>query len=121
MTREQLDGYRKDLLTLAAALDRGLAHDRRTLGREEEPGLPGGPMPATDDEVDDGTQEVELGLITSETQLLAEVLAALDRIDDGTFGTCRDCGRPIAQARLDTLPYARQCIRCARAAKPAAG
>lgn len=117
MNREQVNGYRKALLALAASLDRGLAHDRSALRREAEPG---GPMPATD-EADDGTQEVELGLITSETQLLAEVMAALDRIDDGTFATCLDCGRRISQARLDALPYARQCIRCARAAKPVAG
>jgi RNA polymerase-binding transcription factor DksA len=57
--------------------------------------------------------------MTAEARLLAEVIAALDRIDAGTFGTCLDCGRPISRARLDALPYARQCIRCARAATPA--
>ena len=119
MTREQLKAYRKELLALAADLDRGLAHDRRELRREEEPDFAGTPMPSTEDVVDSGAQEVELGLIANEQHLLTEVTAALDRIDDGTFGTCTDCGRPIARARLDALPYARQCIRCARTAQPA--
>jgi RNA polymerase-binding protein DksA len=121
MTREQLNGYRKELQSLAASVDRNLARDHRELGREEEPDVAGGAMRSTENEENDGATEVEVGLITCETRLLAEVTAALDRIDDGTFGTCLDCGRPIAPARLDALPYARQCIRCARAAKPAAG
>ena len=120
MTRDQLNAYRKALLALAGELDRGLAHDRRELRREEEPDFAGTPMPSTEDAVDSGAQEVEVGLIANEQQLLAEVTEALDRIDYGTFGLCTECGRPIAKARLDALPYARQCIRCARAAQPAA-
>jgi RNA polymerase-binding transcription factor DksA len=121
MTREQLSSYRKALLTLAASLDRGLAHDRREFRREDDPTVPGGPMPSTEDVADDGAAEVEIGLMATGERLLADVVAALDRIDDGTFGTCEECGRPIPQGRLDALPYARQCIRCARAPRPIAG
>ena len=121
MTRDELNGYRKALLALAAAVDRGLAHDRRELRREEEPDVPGGPMPSTEDRLDVGAQEVELGLIANEQHLLAEAVAALDRIDEGTFGACADCGRRISKARLEAIPYARQCIGCARAARPVAG
>jgi len=121
LTRDQLTGYHKELLTLATSLDQSLAHDRRELAREELPDLPCGPMPSTDDQVDDGTQEVEIGLITNQTKLLGEVTAALGRIEAGTFGTCDECGRPIARSRLDALPYARQCVRCARAARPTVG
>jgi RNA polymerase-binding transcription factor DksA len=120
VTRQQLTGYRTKLLTLAADVERSLTHDRRELRREEEPDVAGGPMPSTEDVVDSGAQEVEVGLIRNEEQLLTEVTAALDRIDAGTFGQCAECGRPISQPRLDALPYARQCIRCARAAQPAA-
>ena len=120
MTRKEINGYRTELLTLAADLERSLAHDRRELRRDDEPDFAGGPVPSTEDVVDGGMQEIEVGLIRNEERLLTEVVAALDRIDDGTFGTCPDCGRPVARARLDALPYARQCIRCARAAQPAA-
>jgi DnaK suppressor protein len=78
-------------------------------------------MPATDDVANDGAAEVEVGLMTAEARLLAEVTTALNRIDDGTFGTCAVCGRRISQGRLDALPYARECIRCVPTAKPVVG
>ena len=45
-----------------------------------------------------------------------EVRAALERVDQGTFGSCEQCGQPIAVERLDALPYARFCTRCAETA-----
>ena len=44
---------------------------------------------------------------------VAEVDAALDRVADGTYGVCEVCGGDIGAARLDALPAARTCIRCA--------
>lgn len=46
-------------------------------------------------------------------QHLAEVDAALARLDDGTYGVCTGCGSPIAPARLEARPAARECIACA--------
>ncbi len=37
---------------------------------------------------------------------------ALDRIADGTFGSCRVCGREISRARLEAVPTATRCITC---------
>ncbi len=44
---------------------------------------------------------------------LAEVDAALVRVDAGTYGVCEACGSPIGDARLEALPAARLCIGCA--------
>lgn len=44
---------------------------------------------------------------------LAEVDAALARVSDDTYGACEACGSAIGDARLDALPAARLCIRCA--------
>ena len=44
---------------------------------------------------------------------LAEVEQALHRLDEGTYGNCDVCGRPIAAARLEAMPAARLCIDCA--------
>ena len=41
---------------------------------------------------------------------------ALARLDDGTFGMCVRCGRPIALERLEALPWAVRCIDCQRLA-----
>ena len=37
---------------------------------------------------------------------------ALERMEKGTYGICRDCGEPIAPARLDAIPWTRVCITC---------
>jgi DnaK suppressor protein len=44
---------------------------------------------------------------------LAEVDAALARVEAGTYGVCERCGSPIGAARLEALPAARKCIGCA--------
>ncbi|GAB3034205.1 hypothetical protein GCM10011376_20810 [Nocardioides flavus (ex Wang et al. 2016)] len=44
---------------------------------------------------------------------LAEVDAALQRVDAGTYGVCEGCGAAIGPDRLEALPAARLCIRCA--------
>lgn len=47
---------------------------------------------------------------------LAEVEAALHRLEGGTYGSCERCGQPIARARLEARPAASACIRCASGA-----
>ena len=44
---------------------------------------------------------------------LAEIDAALERLDGGTYGTCERCGDPIGDDRLEARPEARLCISCA--------
>jgi RNA polymerase-binding transcription factor DksA len=43
-----------------------------------------------------------------------KVLAALRRLEQGTYGVCQDCQLEIGDARLEALPYAETCISCAR-------
>ncbi len=44
---------------------------------------------------------------------LDEVEAALARVADGSYGRCEQCGEEIAPARLEAMPAARLCMRCA--------
>jgi RNA polymerase-binding protein DksA len=57
-------------------------------------------------------QQRDLALRDRATQHLALVDAALARLDDGTYGRCLRCGEPIADARLEALPWAAHCIGC---------
>ena len=57
-------------------------------------------------------QQRDLALRDRASQQLELVDAALARLDDGTFGTCLRCGKPIAPARLEALPWAAHCIEC---------
>lgn len=52
-------------------------------------------------------------LVEQAKQSLIEIDAALARVDDGTYGTCESCGKPIAEGRLEARPTARLCIACA--------
>src|SRR4051794_22852565 len=46
---------------------------------------------------------------------LADVEAAVQRLDDGSYGICERCGQRVADARLEARPAARTCVRCASA------
>ena len=59
-------------------------------------------------------QQRDLALRERAALLLAEIRAALGRLDEGTFGRCTNCGRPIASERLEALPWAAHCIDCQR-------
>ncbi|WP_265522761.1 TraR/DksA family transcriptional regulator [Oerskovia flava] len=60
-------------------------------------------------------ERAQLGaLVRAATQQLAQIDEALGRLDDGTYGTCVRCGRPIGAERLVARPAARECIDCAR-------
>ena len=52
-------------------------------------------------------------LVRQAREHLAEIDAALERVDAGTYGTCENCGRPIGEGRLEARPVARTCISCA--------
>lgn len=41
-----------------------------------------------------------------------EIARALDKLEDGTYGTCDDCGQPIAPERLEALVWATRCVSC---------
>jgi DnaK suppressor protein len=55
-------------------------------------------------------REMASTLEDNSTHVLAEIDAALKRIDEGTFGVCTRCGKPISAERLEALPWATLCI-----------
>jgi DnaK suppressor protein len=54
----------------------------------------------------------ELRIRDRERRLLAKIREALERIDDGTFGICEECGEEISEARLRARPVTTLCIDC---------
>ncbi|MGY1836088.1 TraR/DksA family transcriptional regulator [Blastococcus sp. SYSU DS0669] len=53
-------------------------------------------------------------LLEQARRRLADADAAVVAVENGTYGRCETCGRPIAPERLAARPTARTCIRCAR-------
>ena len=60
------------------------------------------------------TREFFFELGNGDRRVLRDVVAALQKIDEGSFGSCERCGEPIAEKRLEALPFARYCIDCQR-------
>ena len=59
-------------------------------------------------------REIELTLEENARANLAQVERALGKLDDGTYGTCDSCKKPISEERLHVAPYASLCIECKR-------
>jgi RNA polymerase-binding transcription factor DksA len=74
---------------------------------------------ATDDEHDPEGQTIAFeraqadALLRQARDRLSDIEAARSRLSAGTYGTCDQCGQPIAVERLEARPAARTCITCA--------
>ena len=62
-------------------------------------------------------REIDYTLGDNAEQVISEIDAALERIEDGSYGTCSNCGEEIPPARLEANPWASLCIDCKRRAE----
>jgi RNA polymerase-binding transcription factor len=58
------------------------------------------------------TRELDMILTDREKRKLLQIDDALDRIEDGAYGQCEECGVKIPKARLKVLPFAKFCVEC---------
>ncbi|MGD0899644.1 MAG: TraR/DksA C4-type zinc finger protein [Thermoguttaceae bacterium] len=117
MNRLELNGYKERLVMLRARL-RGdvtqLADAALKKSRTEANGdLSSMPIHMADIGSDNFEQEFTLSLMENEGAALEKIEASLERIDEGTYGTCEECGVKIPKSRLNAIPYATLCIKCA--------
>jgi len=61
---------------------------------------------------DNYDREFSLGLASKERGVLFEINHALQKLQEGKFGSCELCKKPISQARLKAVPYATHCLKC---------
>lgn len=61
------------------------------------------------------TVDVDVQVLHTERSILDQINAALQRIEDGSFGRCNKCGEAIPDERLNALPYTPVCAHCAQA------
>jgi RNA polymerase-binding transcription factor DksA len=115
MTKAEIDSYRRRLLAwkrrLGAELTKLEEEALRPVGGEAGGGLSDVPVHPADPSGALYDEEVALGMLENEDQLLTEVVDALQRIEQGTSGRCEECGEEISRERLGALPYARYCLR----------
>jgi RNA polymerase-binding transcription factor DksA len=101
-----LDHFERQLRERKAYLEKALHRFEAALDR---PVNPDAEDRATEREED----EVLEGLGSSGLAELRQINAALARIEEGSYGTCVHCGKPIPQKRLEIIPHAPRCARCA--------
>jgi DnaK suppressor protein len=103
----ELSTARKHLEEMRADLDRTvsvlLGEHYLVRGGGAEPGDAGSNLT----EADRNAASVQTAL-----DQRAEVLAALARIDDGSYGRCTDCGGPVPEPRLEARPATARCVPC---------
>jgi DnaK suppressor protein len=57
-------------------------------------------------------REKDLLLASAEGRAVVQIREALHKMEDGTYGECEDCGKPIGEKRLELIPYAPLCTKC---------
>src|SRR5438105_13130211 len=71
-----------------------------------------GPQDFEEVAVDFLETQQEQSLLINEQALLTEVERALERIEQGTYGICVNCGQPIPERRLEAIPWAARDVKC---------
>ena len=104
--KKELLRLRRQLTGTDAELGRALAVPlEEEVGEESSDQHPGDVGTAT------FSRELDLSLQENTERLLSHVDRALEKIEEGTYGICDHCGRPIEEARLGALPYATLCLK----------
>ncbi len=122
MKREQFNQFRDRLLKLTDRAGRDAETVREQAlgpgGSQATGGLSDVPTHLGDLGTEAYLQELNSTLLENEEYLLGEAIAALRRIDEGTYGTCENCGQPVPEERLKAIPWTRYCTKCAQALNP---
>jgi RNA polymerase-binding protein DksA len=118
MKKAELKVFRTQLLALRLRL-RGdvdaMANAALKKTRSESNGdLSSMPIHMADLGSDNFEQEFTLSLMQTEGGTLDSIESALEKIEDGIYGQCEECTQPISKTRLNAIPYAAMCIKCAQ-------
>lgn len=117
LTKKELEELRARLLEEKRELEEQLATIEEAQFAATQSDLTG-EVSFDDESADAGTftfeRERDLSIENNVRDLLGKIERAFQRMDDGTYGLCERCKRPIEKARLKALPYADLCIKDAR-------
>jgi len=102
--REQLSGEVEKLS------DEALRHNRQDAAGD----LSSMPIHMADIASDNYEKELNMDFIQMESAELRDIDEALARLEEGGFGICEACSKPIPKARLRAVPHARLCVGCKR-------
>lgn len=108
MDKKRLKQYEARLVENRNAL-LGMVERTEDYGREADRDVSQDPA---DKASNSYTKELLFSQSTTERYTLRLIEEALERITEGSYGECLNCGEEIAQKRLDAIPWTPHCIRC---------
>lgn len=118
MNKKDREEFKRLLLRRRAQLSgevEKMAEETLRHNRQDAAGdLSSMPIHMADIASDNFEKELNLDFIQMESAEVRDMDEALARIEQGTFGTCESCNKPIPKARLRAVPHARLCIGCKR-------
>ena len=118
LTKEQLKHFRQLLITEREKFLgelKSIVQESSKSPRDASGDLSGYTVHMADMAADTYDREMNVNIAASEQEILYQIDDALKRIDEGTFGICQQCSKPITMSRLKAVPYASLCIECQRA------
>lgn len=107
VNKEQLDYFRHKL----EAMSQDLLQEAEKTIHEMNDSTENYPDP-TDRASAESDRSFELRIRDRERKLLAKIREAIERIDEGSYGICEECGDEISDKRLEARPVTTQCIEC---------
>lgn len=116
MLKKEARLYRESLLKLKERITEDVNHiseDALKKSQKEAAGdISAYTLHPADIATDAYDREFSLGLASNDRNVLLQINDALKRIEEGTYGACEQCKKPIAKVRLKALPFARCCLKC---------
>jgi DnaK suppressor protein len=117
-TKKELDDLRERLQTERVELEEQLTTIETESFATSQSEM-SGEVSFDEENADAGTftfeRERDLSIENNVRDLLAKIDRALTRMDEGSYGICSRCGKPIEKARLKALPYVDLCLKDAQA------
>ena len=107
LTSDQLDHYRRILTARRKELASETVRAESEVGDQDELAT----LDSGDRAISDVAKADLLEEAGRDSEQLEQIEAALQRLDQGTYGTCAVCGKEIPKARLDAVPWATLCVR----------
>jgi len=113
LTEQEIRNYRNVLVTMLTGLSSHVTEMADKALQSNSGELSKVPFHIADAGTDNFDQEFTLSLAEAGAQSLPLIEAAIARIAEGTFGICEECGINIPRARLNAVPFAHLCVKCA--------
>ena len=113
LTQKELRDYKQILIYMRAKMRNEVVEMSDSALLKNAADLSSLPQHLADLGTDNYEQEFTLTLVQNSSEVLNKIELAMERLEEGNYGKCEECGCRIPKARLNAIPYAALCVKCA--------